>query len=63
MAAASLRNRSLSVARLLGSRPAQISQTRSLASDALVEIKPGEIGIVSGIPEEHLKRRVNEFTL
>jgi NADH dehydrogenase (ubiquinone) Fe-S protein 4 len=30
----------------------------SEASDALVEIKPGEIGMVSGIPEEHLRRRV-----
>jgi hypothetical protein len=28
------------------------------ASDALVEIKPGEIGMVSGIPEEHLRRKV-----
>ncbi|XP_058080549.1 NADH dehydrogenase [ubiquinone] iron-sulfur protein 4, mitochondrial isoform X2 [Magnolia sinica] len=31
---------------------------RSLSSDALVEIKAGEIGIVSGIPQEHLRRRV-----
>ncbi|XP_028090328.1 NADH dehydrogenase [ubiquinone] iron-sulfur protein 4, mitochondrial-like [Camellia sinensis] len=30
---------------------------RSL-TDSLVEIKPGEIGKVSGIPEEHLRRRV-----
>ncbi|KAJ8640756.1 hypothetical protein MRB53_017450 [Persea americana] len=31
---------------------------RSLSKDALVEHKPGEIGIVSGIPHEHLHRRV-----
>ncbi|RWR82921.1 NADH dehydrogenase ubiquinone iron-sulfur protein 4, mitochondrial [Cinnamomum micranthum f. kanehirae] len=33
---------------------------RSLSTDALVEHKPGEIGIVSGIPHEHLHRRVGE---
>ncbi|KAL2522663.1 NADH dehydrogenase [ubiquinone] iron-sulfur protein 4 [Forsythia ovata] len=26
--------------------------------DALVETKPGEVGLVSGIPEEHLRRKV-----
>ncbi|KAI3751817.1 hypothetical protein L2E82_22908 [Cichorium intybus] len=31
---------------------------RSCTSDALVEIKPGEVGIVSGIPQEQLRRRV-----
>ncbi|KAJ7952748.1 NADH dehydrogenase [ubiquinone] iron-sulfur protein 4, mitochondrial [Quillaja saponaria] len=31
---------------------------RSFSSDALVEVKPGEIGMVSGIPQEHLHRRV-----
>jgi len=33
---------------------------RGFASDALAttEIKPGEVGIVSGIPEQHLRRRV-----
>lgn len=31
---------------------------RLLSSDSLVEFKPGEIGIVSGIPEEHIRRRV-----
>ncbi|KAK6938567.1 NADH dehydrogenase ubiquinone Fe-S protein 4, mitochondrial [Dillenia turbinata] len=30
----------------------------SSSSDALVEVKPGEVGLVSGIPEEHLRRRV-----
>ncbi|OAY51030.1 NADH dehydrogenase [ubiquinone] iron-sulfur protein 4, mitochondrial [Manihot esculenta] len=28
------------------------------SSDALVEVNPGEIGLVSGIPEQHLRRRV-----
>lgn len=32
--------------------------SRPFSADSLVEIKPGEIGMVSGIPEEHLKRRV-----
>ncbi|KAI9166138.1 hypothetical protein LWI28_026885 [Acer negundo] len=31
---------------------------RPFSSDALVQLKPGEIGMVSGIPEEHLRRRV-----
>ncbi|KAL6551785.1 NADH dehydrogenase [ubiquinone] iron-sulfur protein 4, mitochondrial [Orobanche gracilis] len=29
---------------------------------SLVEVKPGEIGIVSGIPQEHLRRRVQIFS-
>ncbi|KAJ8762421.1 hypothetical protein K2173_007860 [Erythroxylum novogranatense] len=38
---------------------AVVSSSRRLCStDALVEIKPGEVGVVSGIPEEQLKRRV-----
>uniref|UniRef100_A0A5B7BXM0 NADH dehydrogenase [ubiquinone] iron-sulfur protein 4, mitochondrial n=1 Tax=Davidia involucrata TaxID=16924 RepID=A0A5B7BXM0_DAVIN len=32
--------------------------SRPFSTDALVEFKSGEIGIVSGIPEEHLTRRV-----
>ncbi|PNY08832.1 NADH dehydrogenase, partial [Trifolium pratense] len=32
--------------------------TRRFSTDALVEAKPGEIGLVSGIPQEHLRRRV-----
>ncbi|KAJ0085177.1 hypothetical protein Patl1_08808 [Pistacia atlantica] len=28
------------------------------SEDALVEVKPGEVGMVSGIPEQHLRRRV-----
>ncbi|XP_022775104.1 NADH dehydrogenase [ubiquinone] iron-sulfur protein 4, mitochondrial-like isoform X2 [Durio zibethinus] len=31
---------------------------RTFSSDALMEVKPGEVGMVSGIPEEHLRRRV-----
>ncbi|KAJ1382421.1 NADH dehydrogenase ubiquinone Fe-S protein 4, mitochondrial [Sesbania bispinosa] len=31
---------------------------RKFSTDALVEAKPGEIGVVSGIPREHLRRRV-----
>lgn len=30
----------------------------SSSSDALIEVKPGEVGMISGIPEEHLRRRV-----
>lgn len=35
---------------------------RLFASDALAEIKPGEIGLISGIPREHLRRRVMIFS-
>ncbi|KAL3526893.1 hypothetical protein ACH5RR_011549 [Cinchona calisaya] len=38
------------------------SLSRPFSSDALVETKPGEIGMVSGIPEEHLSRRVLIFS-
>lgn len=31
---------------------------RPFSTDSLVQVKPGEIGMVSGIPEEHLTRRV-----
>ncbi|KAF7828614.1 NADH dehydrogenase [ubiquinone] iron-sulfur protein 4, mitochondrial-like [Senna tora] len=34
---------------------------RSFSSDALVEVKPGEIGMVSGIPQEHLRRKCLEL--
>ncbi|OMO56465.1 NADH-ubiquinone oxidoreductase [Corchorus capsularis] len=34
------------------------SFSRAFSSDSLVEVKPGEVGMVSGIPEEHLRRRV-----
>ncbi|KAJ0961424.1 hypothetical protein J5N97_000379 [Dioscorea zingiberensis] len=56
--AASVRHRSLSMARLHSLRSALPFLTRSFASDALVELKPGEIGMVAGIPQEHLRRRV-----
>ncbi|KAH7846625.1 hypothetical protein Vadar_016251 [Vaccinium darrowii] len=36
--------------------------SRHFSADSLVEIKPGEIGKVSGIPEEHLRRRVVIFS-
>ncbi|XP_020573617.1 NADH dehydrogenase [ubiquinone] iron-sulfur protein 4, mitochondrial [Phalaenopsis equestris] len=36
----------------------QLPQSRLLSTDAVVEYKPGEIGFVTGIPEEHLRRRV-----
>lgn len=35
-----------------------MSTARSFSADALVEVKPGEVGMISGIPEEHLRRRV-----
>ncbi|KAK9748409.1 hypothetical protein RND81_02G055000 [Saponaria officinalis] len=34
------------------------SKSFSSDSDSLVQIQPGEIGMVSGIPQEHLSRRV-----
>lgn len=39
-------------------RSAFVHWRRLLSSDSLVEFKPAEIGIVSGIPENHLRRRV-----
>ncbi|KAJ7966520.1 NADH dehydrogenase [ubiquinone] iron-sulfur protein 4, mitochondrial [Quillaja saponaria] len=48
--------RGLSLARFHGR--AFACSSRSLSSDALVEVKPGEVGMVSGIPEQHLRRRV-----
>lgn len=46
--------------RLAHLRRSALLSTRSFSSeaDALVEVRPGEIGVVSGIPEEHLHRRV-----
>ncbi|CAL8164667.1 unnamed protein product [Prunus armeniaca] len=43
-------------ARLL--RTSVASGSRPFSADALVEYMPGEIGKVSGIPDEHLRRRV-----
>ncbi|XP_043712081.1 NADH dehydrogenase [ubiquinone] iron-sulfur protein 4, mitochondrial-like [Telopea speciosissima] len=39
-------------------RPSFLCSSRLFSAGALVEAKPGEIGMVSGIPEEHLRRRV-----
>ncbi|KAL3640344.1 NADH dehydrogenase [ubiquinone] iron-sulfur protein 4, mitochondrial [Castilleja foliolosa] len=37
--------------------------SRALSTeDSLIEIKPGEIGMVSGIPQEHLRRKVMIFS-
>ncbi|KAE9449610.1 NADH dehydrogenase [ubiquinone] iron-sulfur protein 4, mitochondrial [Rhododendron vialii] len=41
---------------------ASVPLSRHFSADSLVEIKPGEIGIVSGIPDEHLRRRVVIFS-
>ncbi|KAK8580514.1 hypothetical protein V6N12_070780 [Hibiscus sabdariffa] len=43
-----------------GHRLAQVLWKRCCSSDALMEVdtKPGEVGMVSGVPEQHLKRRV-----
>ncbi|XP_052203402.1 NADH dehydrogenase [ubiquinone] iron-sulfur protein 4, mitochondrial-like isoform X2 [Diospyros lotus] len=53
MACSLRRGMSSAIARLLP--PTRLC---SSSSDALVEIKPGEVGMVSGIPEQHLRRRV-----
>ncbi|KAJ0098075.1 hypothetical protein Patl1_28505 [Pistacia atlantica] len=39
-------------------RTALCPLSRPFSADALVEVKTGEIGMVSGIPEEHLRRSV-----
>ncbi|EEF37108.1 NADH dehydrogenase [ubiquinone] iron-sulfur protein 4, mitochondrial [Ricinus communis] len=46
--------------RALGTKMGPLSRPFSATTDALVEAqaKPGEIGMVSGIPQEHLRRRV-----
>ncbi|KDP32085.1 hypothetical protein JCGZ_12546 [Jatropha curcas] len=46
--------------RALGTKMGTFSRPFSASADALVEaeVKPGEIGMVSGIPDEHLRRRV-----
>ncbi|KAI5684436.1 hypothetical protein M9H77_05664 [Catharanthus roseus] len=37
--------------------------SRAFSTDAVVEtVKPGEIGLVSGIPDEHLRRKVLIFS-
>lgn len=57
--AAHLRRQVLSLPHLLRLSSSEISGTRSLTTDAVVELKPGEIGMVSGIPQEHLRRKVH----
>uniref|UniRef100_A0A2N9G041 NADH dehydrogenase [ubiquinone] iron-sulfur protein 4, mitochondrial n=1 Tax=Fagus sylvatica TaxID=28930 RepID=A0A2N9G041_FAGSY len=39
-------------------RPTLVQWSKPFSGEALVEYKPGEIGVVSGIPDEHLTRRV-----
>ncbi|BAT75690.1 hypothetical protein VIGAN_01359700 [Vigna angularis var. angularis] len=39
-------------------RALRATMVRRFSTQALVETKPGEIGMVSGIPQEHLRRRV-----
>ncbi|KAJ4964454.1 hypothetical protein NE237_024393 [Protea cynaroides] len=39
-------------------RPYFLCSSRLFSAGDLVEVKPAEIGMVSGIPEEHLRRRV-----
>ncbi|XWS41761.1 hypothetical protein CRYUN_Cryun17cG0111100 [Craigia yunnanensis] len=56
MAAANSLQKITSQARVV--RTALGSFSRTFSSDALMEVKPGEVGRVSGIPEEHLSRRV-----
>lgn len=38
--------------------PTPLSRPFSASSDSLVEIQRGEVGMVSGIPQEHLRRKV-----
>ncbi|EAY91815.1 hypothetical protein OsI_13456 [Oryza sativa Indica Group] len=47
---------------LLSLSPAPARMLSTAASNALVEIKPGEISMVSGIPKEHLRRKVLLWT-
>ena len=58
MASSQSLQRGLNLAR--AHRSVFLSTTRyfSSASDALVEVKPGEVGTISGVPEKHLRRRV-----
>ncbi|KAJ9186842.1 hypothetical protein P3X46_002371 [Hevea brasiliensis] len=59
--ASSLQRGALYLARanrsILGRSPGWFS-----SSDALVDVKPGEVGLVSGIPEQHLRRRVITYS-
>ncbi|XP_065847544.1 NADH dehydrogenase [ubiquinone] iron-sulfur protein 4, mitochondrial-like isoform X3 [Euphorbia lathyris] len=42
----------------LANRSVLACSRRWLSSDALVEVNPGEVGLLAGIPEKHLRRRV-----
>ncbi|XP_042506664.1 NADH dehydrogenase [ubiquinone] iron-sulfur protein 4, mitochondrial-like [Macadamia integrifolia] len=39
-----------------------LCSSRLFSAGSLVQVKPGEIGMVSGIPEEHLQRRVEIYS-
>ncbi|EEF52272.1 conserved hypothetical protein [Ricinus communis] len=56
--ASSLQRAILSLARANSAVLACSRRCFSSESDALVEVKPGEIGLLSGIPGQHLRRRV-----
>ncbi|GFP90296.1 NADH dehydrogenase [ubiquinone] iron-sulfur protein 4 mitochondrial [Phtheirospermum japonicum] len=57
-----------SLQRLVGNsgkayRSALAPISRALSTgDSLMEVKPGEIGMVSGVPQDHLRRRVQIFS-
>ncbi|CAA7387831.1 unnamed protein product [Spirodela intermedia] len=53
-----LRRQVLSLPHLVRLSSSEISGSRSLSTDAVVELKSGDIGMVSGIPQEHLRRKV-----
>ncbi|KAJ8453319.1 hypothetical protein Cgig2_008203 [Carnegiea gigantea] len=54
----SLQRAGMRLARIPRSSVFSMRSFASEAEDSLVEVRPGEIGLVSGIPEEHLRRRV-----
>jgi len=56
--ATSLQRAGMRLARIPRSSIFSMRSFASEAEDSLVEVRPGEIGLVSGIPEEHLRRRV-----
>uniref|UniRef100_A0A1D1XFJ9 NADH dehydrogenase [ubiquinone] iron-sulfur protein 4, mitochondrial n=1 Tax=Anthurium amnicola TaxID=1678845 RepID=A0A1D1XFJ9_9ARAE len=56
--AAPLQRQAFSPPQLLRLFSSTVSRSRSLSTGALEVLKPGEIGIVSGVPQEHLRRKV-----
>ncbi|WCJ35562.1 NADH dehydrogenase [ubiquinone] iron-sulfur protein 4 mitochondrial [Euphorbia peplus] len=42
----------------LANRSSLLCLRRWYSSDALVEVSPGEVGLLAGIPDQHLRRRV-----